>query len=103
MILTQIGYVTAYIVLLKTLLPSTLESMLHIQLPSVISGGIIGQTVWAFVFSFCVILPLSLPRKLSAAKYSSIICLGLMSYFVCTIVGVCLFNRAIVPDLSRSL
>jgi len=62
MILTQIGFVTAYIVFLKTLLPPTLESMFHIHLPSLISSGIVGQTVWAFVFSFFVILPLSLPR-----------------------------------------
>ncbi len=72
-------------------------------MPSFISGGMSGQTLWAFVFSFFVILPLSLPRKLSAAKYSSIFCLGLMTYFTCTIVGVCLFNRAIVPDLPKSL
>jgi hypothetical protein len=62
MIFTLVGFVVAYVVLLKSLLPYTLVSLLKIELPDYVSSSKTGQTVWAFVFCFFIILPMSLPR-----------------------------------------
>jgi len=58
---------------------------------------------WAAIVSFTVILPLSVARSLTAAKYSNLISFGLMAYFVLTVICVCLFNKNMVPDLGKSL
>ena len=93
----------AYLVILKDLIPVAIENTLHVKLPFEISTSATGQVVWAAVLSFGVILPLSIPRSLAAAKYSNLLCFGFMLYFVAAVVFVCLFNRMLVPDLGSSL
>lgn len=92
-----------YIVILKQLLPETIESILQTKMPHFVSTSAVGQLVWASILTFSIILPLSMPRKLSANKYSNTICFFLMIYFVGTIAGLCLYNRTLVPELGPSL
>jgi len=77
--------------------------MFGIVLPVILSESQLGQFVWAFVVSFGVILPLSLPRYLTSTKYNNLMCFIFMVYFIVTIASVCLFDRKIVPNLANSM
>jgi amino acid permease len=103
MLITMLGFAVAYIVLLKELLPLTLDQLIQRKLPTIISTSSTGQLFWALMFSFGVVFPISLPRSLSALRYTSgfSFCCGL--YVVLAIIGVCLFNRDLNPNLKESI
>jgi len=102
-LMCQLGFIIAYVVLLKTLLPVTIEQIIRRQLPTLINESSLGQTVWALVFCFCVILPMSIPRKLSSARYSNIVSFVLSMYFSLALVLICIFNKELVPDLQTNM
>ena len=102
-VMCQLGFVVAYVVLLKTLLPHTLDQLTYKKLPIWISTSIQGQKVWAFVFCFTVILPMSVPRELSSARYSNMVCFIFAVYFSLTIILTCFFDKALVPSLSTNV
>jgi uncharacterized protein YbcI len=49
--------VIGYIVILKQLLPETIESILGTKMPHLFSTSAVGQLVWASILSFSIILP----------------------------------------------
>eukprot|EP00353_Schmidingerella_taraikaensis_P006512 CAMPEP_0185581880 /NCGR_PEP_ID=MMETSP0434-20130131/19198_1 /TAXON_ID=626734 ORGANISM="Favella taraikaensis, Strain Fe Narragansett Bay" /NCGR_SAMPLE_ID=MMETSP0434 /ASSEMBLY_ACC=CAM_ASM_000379 /LENGTH=158 /DNA_ID=CAMNT_0028200525 /DNA_START=354 /DNA_END=827 /DNA_ORIENTATION=+ len=75
MMISLLGFTTAYISLSKTLIPSivevTVSSERYEGLPSWLQNNELSRKVWATVFSFGVLLPLSMFRKLSMLRFMS--------------------------------
>jgi amino acid permease len=59
--------------------------------------------VWATVFCFGVIFPLSLPRQLSEARYSNLCSFVLSFYFAVALVMICCADKQIVPNVGQNL
>lgn len=75
MMVSLLGFTTAYISLSKTLIPSIVEvsvsSERYETLPTWLQNNDLSQKVWATVFSFGVLLPLAMFRKLSMLRFMS--------------------------------
>lgn len=78
-----LGFTTAYISLSKTLIPSivevTVSTEMYETLPSWLQNTEISRKVWATIFSFGVLLPLAMFRKLSMLRFMSffgVVCSG---------------------------
>ena len=78
-----LGFTTAYISLSKTLIPSivevTVSTEVYETLPSWLQNTEISRKVWATIFSFGVLLPLAMFRKLSMLRFMSffgVVCSG---------------------------
>lgn len=72
-------------------------------LPNFIGNTNMGHIFWSFIFSYAVVFPLSLVRKLSALRFSSLFSFFCGLYVVLVLIMVCLVNREITPDLGGSL
>lgn len=90
-ILCNIGFLVTYIVLFKNLMPYTIELLMgndtdpSIHLPNWIGKTSTGHMVWAFSFTYLCVLPLSIPRKLTALRFTSFMSFGISMFIVCTI------------------
>lgn len=99
----MLGFVIAYIVLLKTLLPQTIETLTGHDLPSAVGDTTGGHIFWSGIFSYGVVFPLTLARKLSALRLASLFSFFCGIYVVLVLIFVCISSREINPDLSSSL
>ena len=68
-ILCNVGFLISYIALFKTLMPYTMENFGAESLPSWLgqkdtTGSQTGEIVWASIFCFGALFPISLPRSL---------------------------------------
>jgi len=100
---TMLGFVIAYIVLLKSLLPQTIEAVSGSTLPGWMGDTTGGHIFWSALFSYAVVFPLTLARKLSALRFSSLFSFFCGIYVVLVLVFVCLCDRDVNPDLGASL
>lgn len=101
MIISLLGFTTAYISLSKTLIPSIVQVTVAEEklatLPYWLQNNEKSRMVWATIFSFGVLLPLACFRKLSMLRFTSffgVVCSGtlmlvLMYEFAC--------NEEVVP------
>jgi amino acid permease len=60
-ILCNIGFLISYVVLFKDLTPYSLQ-LFGVNLPSYLDQSKLGKAVWATLFCFIGLIPLSLPR-----------------------------------------
>ena len=60
-ILCNVGFLISYIVLFKDLTPYSLQ-LFGVDLPSYLNDSKLGKFVWASLFCFAGLVPLSLPR-----------------------------------------
>ena len=76
MIISLLGFTTAYISLSKTLIPSIVEVSVSAEtyatLPYWLQSNDKSRTIWATIFSFGVLLPLACFRKLSMLRFTSL-------------------------------
>jgi len=72
-------------------------------LPVYIGDTTEGKIFWALVFSIGVVLPISMPRTVSPLRYGTFFSVLAATTVVLAIVGTCLFNRDITPELGYSL
>ena len=72
-VVTLLGIVVSYIVFIKTLVPFILTVMFgEDNIPELLgSGQWKGQIVWATIYTFLVMTPLSIPRKFGTLEYVS--------------------------------
>lgn len=103
MILTQMGYIIANVILVKTMLPLGLETQFKRPLHPLIANTSGGQTFWAAVFTFGVVMPLSMPRELSSAIYTNVLCLFFGIYLMVAIAINFLIDRENVPYIPEAL
>lgn len=92
-LLCNMGFLISYIVLFKQMMPYTLESM-GIDLPEMFADTKKGSYTWATIFSFCLMFPISLPRSLSALRYSSFLSFGISLFLVGTVFSMCFKDGA---------
>lgn len=85
------------------MLPQTLDTIMKKSLPSFMGDNSGGYLFWSALFSYGVVFPLSMVRKLSALRFSSLFSFFCGIYVVLVLVLVCLFNREITPELGQSL
>ena len=101
-LLSFLGYVTSYIVFVKTLIPQILHLFLgENAVPDILSEGQWkGEVVWGTIYAFWVMFPLSLPRKIGSLGYFST--LGWMWAIYITICFMVLFfgNASTVSSFS---
>jgi len=83
-ILCNVGFLISYAVQLKNLVPYTLSGFFD-DLPEAIGDNNTGHTVWLTVFCFMILLPMSLPRNLSALRHGSLVSLCVSIFIVITI------------------
>lgn len=62
------------------------------NLPSWIGNNPQGQVIWALMFSFGLLFPISLPRELKALRFSSFMSFGI-SIFVVITIFLCAFRE----------
>ena len=93
-LIALIGFLMSYITYVKTALPSIVS--IYATDPTIIKWlgngqdgkSTLGHNIWAMIFSFCILLPLSIPRngsKLQVTSFLSILCstyLALAVFFV---------------------
>jgi len=75
MIISLLGFTTAYVSLSKTLIPSIIEVSVseatYAQLPYWLQNNEKSKIIWATIFSFGILLPLACFRKLSMLRFTS--------------------------------
>ena len=104
-LVTMLGFVIAYIVLLKSLLPQTINEFMKDddKLPDWIGDTTLGNIIWSVIFSYGLVFPLTLARGLSALRFASLFSFFCGIYVVLVITFVCLCDRSVNPDLGGSL
>jgi amino acid permease len=88
-----VGFLISYIALFKTLMPYTIES-LGVPIPDWLgqkdtTGESTGEIVWATIFCFGLLLPLSIPRSLVALRFTSLLSFAISIFIVMVIFILC--------------
>ena len=101
-LVSMLGFVTSYIVFVKTLIPQILQLFFgENAIPEMLGEGQWkGELVWGTVYVFCVMLPLSLPKKIGSLGYFST--LGWMCALYITLWFIFLFfgNKSSISSTS---
>lgn len=75
MIVSLLGFTTAYVSLSKTLIPSivmvSVSEETYATLPEWLQSTEKSKVVWATIFSFGILMPLACFRKLSMLRFTS--------------------------------
>lgn len=78
------GFTLSYIVLFKSFMPYAIQLSTGKKLPSWCDDSFGGQMIWAVIF--CIgMFPISLPRELSALRFTSAFSVMVSFYIVCVI------------------
>lgn len=88
-ILCNLGFLISYTVLLKNLIPYTIGELVGHDLPHWIGNNDDGKLVWNTLFCFIILLPMSLPRDLSALRHTSLVNFFIAVFLVFTIFFLC--------------
>jgi amino acid permease len=107
-LICMLGFVVSYIVFVKTLIPHILTVLFYGEIPDLAHddplpliigrGQWSGQIFWATVYCFFILFPISLPRKLSALRFSSLFGFCCSFYLVSVITLIFFFNKNLVPS-----
>ena len=95
----------SYIVFVKNLVPHILEVLLgdSDKIPTIFGKGRWdGQIFWATVYTFLVLTPLSLPRKVGVLRFNSLFGVLCSFYLVLTLVFMFFVDRDLVPSIKES-
>ena len=66
------GYVTSYIVVVKTLTPYLIKRLMQTEEIPVFGNEMLFQMVIATFYTLFILLPFSLPRKIGALRFMSL-------------------------------
>lgn len=101
---TLLGFVVSYIVFVKTLVPHILEVLIgEDNVPEYLgSNRWKGGIVWATIYSFVILLPLSMPRKIGALRFNSMFGVICSFYLVMCLVFMFFVDRHLVPNIGKS-
>lgn len=76
----------SYCIVFKNIMPYALE-VFGADLPDWLGNNDKGQKVWVSIYCFLLLFPCSLPRNLSALRFSSFMSFGISLFIVFTIFG----------------
>ena len=99
---TLLGFVINYIVFMKILIPQILILCLGADnVPEYLGkdkwkGGL----VWASIYSFAVLLPLWIPRKINMLRYNSLLGVLCTLYLVLWLMILFFVDRSLVPSIK---
>lgn len=101
---TLLGFVISYIVFIKTLVPHILEVLFGEEnVPDILGKERWkGQLFWATVYTFLVLMPLSIPRTIGALRYNSLFGVICSFYLVMCVVFMFFVDRRLVPDIGAN-
>jgi len=98
------GFITAYIVYIKSMLPSILLLFWTEQeLPNFIVSDGWGQIFWATLFAFLMLFPMSIPRSINALRFSSFFGVLCSVYLSLAVFFVFYCDKELVPNPSQNL
>ena len=98
------GFITAYIVYIKSMLPSILLLFWTEQeLPNFIVSDGWGQIFWATLFAFLMLFPMSIPRSINALRFSSFFGVLCSVYLSLAVFFVFYCDKELVPYPSQNL
>jgi len=93
------GFLIAYIVYVKTMLPTILLLFwTEDELPDFMINDGWGEIFWGTVFSFCFVLPMSIPRSINALRFTSLLSVLCSVYLCLAVVFVFYCDDDLVPD-----
>ena len=99
-----LGFVVNYIVTVKTMIPNIISIITGTpkeELPYWIGDNIWGgHLLFASVFTFCVVIPMSIPRNISVLRFSSLFGFGCTLYLVTVVTLLFFTSRSIVPSMG---
>lgn len=61
-----------------------------------------GELFWATIYTFCFLIPLSIPRSIGALRFNSLLGVLCSFYLVMVLVFMFLIDRNQVPDMGKS-
>lgn len=99
---TLLGFVVSYIVFIKNLVPHILEIILGVgNVPDILGPGRWkGGIFWASIYTFCVLIPLSMPRKIGALRFNSMFGVICSFYLVLCLFFMFFVDRNLVPSIG---
>jgi amino acid permease len=94
-----LGFAMSFIVYQKESLPLILMSFVHPdKLPYWVKDNFWGECFWGTVYTFVLVFPISLPRKIGTLNYVSFIGVVCTFYVSIVVTVIFFFNRSVVPD-----
>jgi amino acid permease len=103
MLMCLLGYVTSYIVVVKTLTPYLIDRLFQEHIPLFMQNDQLMRIIVATVYSIFFLLPLSLPRKMGALRFTSLFGFACWIFLVIVITMIFLTSRVVVPDPMYNL
>jgi len=101
MILCNAGFLISYQVLFKSFMPYSIQTATGKQLPSWCDDSLVGQIFWTILFSVAFIFPISIPRELSALRFTSAFSVCMSFYIVLVIFFECILSHGTSPSMSE--
>ena len=104
MIMWLLGYVVSYTIVIKTLLPYLIKRIANNQLPqSFVNNESLISIIIPVAYTLLILLPFSLPRKIGALRFTSLLGFICWLFLVGVITCIFIFDRTIVPQPIESL
>lgn len=88
-----VGFVVSYIILLKGLLPFTIERVSKGKAPEILTKQPTAGIIWATIFTVAFVFPLSLPRQMSQLRFTGFASAVISVFIIFSIMGVCLSGK----------
>jgi len=102
MLACLLGFAVSYIILCKKLLPFTIDRVSDHRAPEILVKQPVAGIIWASVFTFFFVFPLSLPRSLSELRFTGVVSAVISVYLIFAIMGSA-FDKSVQPHLGHAL
>ena len=97
------GFITTYIVYVKSMVPEMiLLFRTEDEMPSFMMTKGWGQVFWGTLFAFGLLFPMSIPRQISALRYSSFFGVLCSIYLSLAVLFVFYYDEELVPNPSQN-
>ena len=99
-----IGFITSYIVYIKSMMPKILLLFIsENDLPSFIGDTYWGKVFWGTCFAFGMLFPMSIPRSINALRFTSLFGVLCSVYLSLAVFFVFYCDKSVVPDPSANM
>ena len=104
-LITLVGFAVTYLVYIKALIPHILDITLgHENIPNILGRDIQkAEIFWAWIYTFLILIPISIPRKINTLRFMSFAGCIWTAYFIIWVIWLFFFDRKLVPNISQNL